>query len=416
MRFLHAADLHLDTAFVARSEDVRRRLREASRDALSRMVDLALAERVDAVVLAGDLFDGERLSFRTERVLIEQLRRLEEEGIPVVYATGNHDPGRAGARVASLPWPSNVTIARTAEPVRLEVTGADGAVVGSITAIGHEHAQVTDDLVPRFPPPMGGGAHVAVLHATVVGSPGAAAHARYAPSPLEALTGAGYDYWALGHIHVREELATTPGVHYPGNTQGRTQRERGAKGCLLVELVERSAPSVSFHRLGSIQWEDLAVGALESVDTVEGLLRAVRDEWAERVAEYAADPPEDWIVRVILTGATPLWRELGEAENTEALVDELAYTLGVLEVSVDTSRVHPPYRVEDHLGRRDVLGESLRLLRSVRDGQAWPSELGGVQLPGLEDEADRERYVAELLADAEPELLARMLKSGPEGP
>ena len=64
--------------------------------AFRRLVDLSLSERVDAVLIAGDLFDDERLSFQTERFLLEQLHRLDSERIPVVYATGNHDPGREG--------------------------------------------------------------------------------------------------------------------------------------------------------------------------------------------------------------------------------------------------------------------------------------------------------------------------------
>ena len=97
MRFIHAADVHLDSPCSSRSETVRQKLRDASRLAFRRLVDLALAERVDVVLIAGDLFDDERLSFQTERFLLEQLHRLDSEEIPVVYATGNHDPGRGGS-------------------------------------------------------------------------------------------------------------------------------------------------------------------------------------------------------------------------------------------------------------------------------------------------------------------------------
>ena len=112
MRFIHAADIHLDTAFSSRSDEVRKRLREASRVAFERLVDLALAEQVHAVLLSGDLFDDGRLSFQTESFLLEQLHRLRQAVIPVVYATGNHDPGREGQRSAELAWPSNVTVVR----------------------------------------------------------------------------------------------------------------------------------------------------------------------------------------------------------------------------------------------------------------------------------------------------------------
>jgi len=93
MRFLHIADVHLDTSFAGRSEEVRARLREASRQAFRNAVDLAIREDVHALLIAGDLFDGDRLSFQTERFLLEQVGRLNDQGISVVYATGNHDPG-----------------------------------------------------------------------------------------------------------------------------------------------------------------------------------------------------------------------------------------------------------------------------------------------------------------------------------
>ncbi|MGD8873441.1 MAG: DNA repair exonuclease, partial [Gemmatimonadota bacterium] len=105
MRFLHVADVHLDTSFAGRSESVRRRLREASREAFRRAVDLAIREEVHAFLIAGDLFDGERLSFTTERFLLDQASRLADHGITVVYATGNHDPGAPGAGPRSLAWP-----------------------------------------------------------------------------------------------------------------------------------------------------------------------------------------------------------------------------------------------------------------------------------------------------------------------
>jgi exonuclease SbcD len=129
MRFIHAADIYLDTSFSSRSDSVRSRLRDTSRVAFERMVDLALLEQVDTVLLAGDLFDDDRLSFQTERFLLEQLYRLKLAEIPVVYATGNHDPGlsrgngsvRGAGRSADLAWPDNVTVAGSSQPVRLTI-------------------------------------------------------------------------------------------------------------------------------------------------------------------------------------------------------------------------------------------------------------------------------------------------------
>src|SRR5690606_17712379 len=129
MRFLHLADVHLDTPFAGRSDAVRRRLREASREALARAVGCAIAEGVHAVLIAGDLFDGDRLSFRTERFLLDELRRLDEAGIPVVYATGNHDPGRDAYRTRPLAWPANVHVVADGAPRTLTISDSHGRAV-----------------------------------------------------------------------------------------------------------------------------------------------------------------------------------------------------------------------------------------------------------------------------------------------
>ena len=93
LRIVHAADIHLDTPYRRHDEAVRARLREAGREAFTRLIDLALERQADALLIAGDLFDNELLTLATERVLVDELTRATGAGLTVVYATGNHDPG-----------------------------------------------------------------------------------------------------------------------------------------------------------------------------------------------------------------------------------------------------------------------------------------------------------------------------------
>lgn len=414
MRFLHVADVHLDTPFAGRSDELRRRLRDASRQALRRAVDWALEEEVHAVLVAGDLFDGERLSFATERFLLQELRRLDGAGIQVVYATGNHDPGDAGGRVRALDWPANVTVVGSAEPRRIRVTDRAGDTVGHVTAAGHASSREARDLAATFPPPPGPLPEVALLHTQVVGSQGADAHGRYAPSELATLRAADYDYWALGHVHRRQRLSRDPPIHYPGNPQGRTPRERGPKGALLVEMEPDGRAEVRFRELGPIRWERLRVDDLEEARNLEELEEAVRVRWNEA---RSGDPPAapgrtDWIVRVVLSGGTPLWRELESGENLRILADELEAVLGVLAAEVRAERTHPVVDVEAHRERSDVVGEVLELLDRVRSGETTldgtsPEELAGVSDADGDDAAPA--YARELLRDAGEELLARLL-------
>lgn len=408
MRFLHTADVHLDSSLSSRSAAVRGRLRDASRLAFQRLADLALAERVDAVLIAGDLFDDERLSFQTERFILEQLARLNEVGIPVVYATGNHDPGREGLRSSDLCWPSNVTVARDREVKRVTVEDANGERVGVVSAVGHATSSERDDLSGVFPPPEGHLPEVAVLHTQVVDSPGSLKHGEYAPSNLDRLRDSGHDYWALGHVHKRLTLSEQPAIHYPGNLQGRTHGERGPKGCLLVEVRLGSPPRVEFKELAPIRWEDLEVRDPTDASTLDQLVRTVAERWEDVTGGTSG---MSWIGRVRISGATPLWRELSREDDQDHLRDELAHRLGVLELAVEIGSVYSLERVEDHLSREDVLGQALRLVRGVRSGEVTLTDLGCEHLIGVEDPGTLAAYVRDLLDTGEEEVLARMLKS-----
>ena len=417
MRFLHAADVHLDSPCSSRSETVRHQLRDASRLAFQRLVDLALSEGVDAVLIAGDLFDDERLSFQTERFLLEQLHRLDTEEIPVVYATGNHDPGRAGLRSVELPWPGNVTIARDRTPVRVAIEGAgresEGRELrGIVTAAGHETATERGDLTTVFPAPEGRLAEIAVLHTQVVDSPGSAAHQNYAPSQLDGLRGSGHDYWALGHVHKRSVLCEHPGIHYSGNLQGRTHGERGAKGCLLVEVKPGAPPDVEFKKLAPIQWEDVEIRDPSQATTLDALIETIAEGWD---GVTGGETETDWIGRIRVSGATPLWRELSGEDDQDQLREEVAYRLGLLDLTLEIGSVYPEVRADEHRAREDVLGEALRLVHDIRAGGTSLTGLSPEQLIGLDEPERLHEYVAELLDTGEAEVLSRMLKGVAEG-
>ena len=391
---------------------MRRRLREASREALGRAVSCAVAERVDAVLLAGDVFDGERLSFRTERFLLDEMARLHEAGIPVVYATGNHDPGRDAYRTRPLAWPPNVEVVGDATPRAIAIRDREGRAVGRVTAAGHASRRETGDLSAAFPPAGGDELpQVALLHTQVREARATDEHEPYAPSDLLRLIASGHDYWALGHVHLRQQLADAPQVHYPGNLQGRTHRESGPKGGLLVEIDRRRPAMVEFRSFAPVRFETVVVAGLEEADSLERLLARFRAEWERARREDPGEPDAEWVVRFRTVGGTPAWRRLADEEERAQLAREAAKELGLLDVEVQTGPLHPVVHVAEHRGRADVLGSALRLLADVRAGRATVPGLQVEELAGLDraDAGDPAEYLASLLEDADAELLARML-------
>ncbi len=414
MRFVHIADVHLDTSFAGRSDVVRRRLRDASRQAFKAAVDLAIREDVHALLIAGDLFDGDRLSFQTERFLLEETQRLGDHGISVVYATGNHDPGSPGTGPRALSWPPCVRIAPDATPRRFLINDRSGQQVGIVTAVGHSTAEETTDLSRLLPRPAGELPEVGLLHTQVHSSVGARDHHPYAPSELTYLLRAGYDYWALGHVHVRQQLSEDPPIWYSGSLQGKSHADQGARGALLVDLSDREAPAVTFRPLAPVRWDTLEVVHLDQVSSLDELERQVQLMWRTRRESDPGANATEWMVRVMLKGPCPLWTELRTNEDRDLLAAELQDILGALDVVVNADGVHPVVPIEEHRLRTDVLGQALRLSESIRAGHQTLGALDTSSLVGLtsdEPEAAK-RYVRRLLVGADGEVAARLLDNG----
>jgi DNA repair protein SbcD/Mre11 len=300
MKFIHTADIHLDSplhrlaAYDGVPADT---VRQASRRAFENLIGLAIAEAVDLVLIAGDLFDGDWKDYNTGLYFVGQMRRLAEAGIRVFIVAGTHDA--AGQMTRALPYPDTVHLFSPAGPETRIVESLQLAVHGQSFA----RAAVTENLAAGYPDPVAGHVNIGLLHTSLTGRPG---HAAYAPCTLDDLANKGYDYWALGHVHQWEVVAENPPVVFPGCIQGRTIRECGSKGCALVAL-EPGAPA-EIRRLDCdvVRWETVVVD-LGGQKTMERCL----DRFCE-ACEACIDPhaPLPVIVRAAFGGATELHNRL----------------------------------------------------------------------------------------------------------
>ncbi len=291
--FLHAADLHLDSPLRGlEAEAPADRIRGATRQALVNLVDLALAERVAFVLLAGDLYDGDWQDYPTGHFLVQQLARLTRAGIPVYGISGNHDAQSVLTR--QLPWPERAILFGTAEAHSEPVPGLDVVIHGQ----GFAHQAVKDNIARLYPAPVPNKLNIGLLHTAC----GNAEHGNYAPCTAEQLIGHGYDYWALGHVHARGELGGHPHwVVFPGNLQGRHINEAGPKGATLVR-VQNGRLMPEHRTLDVVRWSRIAVDLAGAAD-VETMGVRVRTAVGE-AAEAAGD--RLLAARVELRGATSL--------------------------------------------------------------------------------------------------------------
>lgn len=306
MRFLHAADIHLDSPLAglrARADLPVAVIRDCTRRAFVNLIDLAIAEDVAFVVLAGDLYDGNWKDFSTGLFFNEQMRRL---GRPCYLLRGNHDAASVVTR-GLKPEPNvHEFSSRTCQTFTLAELG--------VALHGHSfpNRAVPEDLSAGYCTPLPGWFNIGVLH-TSADDPGE--HATYAPCSVAALRTQGYDYWALGHIHAARVLSEDPWIVFPGNLQGRHPKETGPKGCCLVTVENGRVVGAPEHRsVDVLRWAALEVDVTGL--GIDGVMGAV--ETAVRGAAEAADG-RPILARLTLTGATPLHGALlGDTERLAA--------------------------------------------------------------------------------------------------
>lgn len=293
-RFLHAADIHLDSPLHGLSryeglpvEDIR----SATRTAFDNLVQFAIDEAVDFVVIAGDLFDGDWRDMGTGLHFARLMGSLDQAGIPAFILAGNHDAASVISR--AMPWPPNVRLFGSRRPETHRLPDLSVAVHGQ----SFSTPAVTDNLVVAYPAAEEHLFNIGILHTALAGRLG---HADYAPCSLDDLRSKNYGYWALGHVHEFEIASTDPYVVFPGNLQGRTIRETGVKGAVIVTVVDHEVTAVDRVELDVIRWVRLEVdcrGALS--DDVADLVRA---ELGRLHGANASGRP--LVARVTLAGET----------------------------------------------------------------------------------------------------------------
>jgi exonuclease SbcD len=280
-RFIHTADLHLDSplnTLALRNADLAGDVRIASRTALERIVSACIENEVDALILAGDLYDGDQRSIRTAEFLTRQMRRLHEKHIRVFIIRGNHDAASAITRELSLP--DNVHVFDTSGgTVRIEHSGV------AVHGVSFPKGRVPKSLLPRFAAPVPGMFNIGLLHTSVSGSEG---HDVYAPCTLAELKAQGYDYWALGHIHKRMVHSRDPAIVMPGIPQGRDINEDGRKSATLVTIDGRRLVDIAEVPTASVQFERVRVN-LTGADELPEILRRAETALEQTRSGVAAD-------------------------------------------------------------------------------------------------------------------------------
>lgn len=388
-KFLHAADIHLDSALhgLERYEGAPvDEIRSATRRAFDKLIELAIEEEVAFLLLAGDLYDSDWKDYNTGLYFVERMGRLREADIRVFVVAGNHDAASQITRHLRLP--DNVKMFSTRNPEQIVLDDLNVVIHGQ----GFANRSVTEDLSRGYPQGDPQRFNIGLLHTCLDGKPG---HEPYAPCSVAGLRSKGYQYWALGHVHRREEVCRDPWILFPGNIQGRHIREAGAKGCTLVSVENGEVAKVEHRDLDVMRWAlcELDVSACATVDEIYQQVR----ETLQSAADAAAGRPV--AARLVLRGATDAHSSLHtDRQHWVQEYRALATALGGAGIWLEKVLVKTSACVgaDELIVRDDALGGLLRAVNEL--------EMDAPILDGLAAElsALRQKLPAELLGGEDP--------------
>ncbi len=397
LRFIHAADLHLDSPFrgirAAVPGNVARALYSATFDSYRNIVDLCISESVDALLVAGDIYDGADRSLRAQRAFLEGLRRLDAAEIRSFVCHGNHDPLDG--------WEARLTYPDSCHRFGAEFEAVpifpDAPERGLVYGISYPTRDVYENLVARLGQVDAGAFTIGLLHANVGGNPD---HDLYAPCSLDDLAQSGIYYWALGHVHTRQVLRErAPTVVYPGNPQGRQPNEPGARGVYLVEVDVDGSIRLDFRATDTVRWEQASID-ISAMENEQDLIDAI-DDAMQSLLDGAEG--RSVVVRVTFTGRGELNRFLRQPGAVDDLLagvnDQWAERLPFVwceRIQDETAAAI------DHNALRsgeDFLAEVLRTADQIREDPATLQD-------GLADLYQHRRFRQHLAVLTEPEIAA----------
>jgi len=358
LRFIHASDLHLELplgGIAEVPENLREVFLEAPFLAAEQVFETTLSEGADALLLAGDVVDFDRVGPRAVVFLNEQFQRLADHGVEVYWACGEIDP--TDSWPASIELPENVHVFSVGQVESLQHR-REGEIVALIQGISRSQGEPLSD--DGFHRDVNGLFTVGVSYGTAA-SPGT--------------EGDRVHYMALGGQHHRQTVDQSPGIaHYSGSPQGRSPQESGPRGCTLVSVDDAGHVKTRFVATDQIRWLSETLEITAGTDH-EALERQLVDRTEKLRAKH---PDRDLLVSWQITGHGILLYHIRPGGVSDAITDNLQERFGKQSPAVWTVAIECDEPLEvpaDWYDQETIRGDLLRQFQQLENNPETPLQL-----------------------------------------
>lgn len=303
--FIHTADIHLGRPFsdLPEIDGISQVCDNACKEAFNNIINLAIERNVDFVLFAGDNFDSDEQDLSTKLLFIKGLKKLADNGIASYVICGNHDPAQlyrqnAGYFKFEDKYKDLIHITGVTEEELQKDYEIDGVTIHTLSfetdTAGNPTESLTEKTDKNF--------NIGLIHCDVDKT-----DSKYAPCAKEDLRKLGYDYYALGHIHIPTELED--GMVYAGSHQSRTKKEVGAHGCYYVEIEDNKIAKTEFVPTDCVRFNSVSLDCSE-YDTAEEVFENIKT-----LAEDNAVDVKLNLFEVTLSGVSNAYEQIAECEN-----------------------------------------------------------------------------------------------------
>ncbi len=407
IRLLHISDIHINAGYSNKDASIRKQLKIGMYESLDAAVTFALEQKLDAVLIAGDFFDHDKIAFQDEVEISKLLGRLLKMNCHVIYTTGNHDPMLTAPFLKEQLSHPCFHILEDDQVKVLSLQSMTGELF-KVVGVGHKSKNEQRSLISNFPQKTGREIWIGVAHASVPSALTTPDKQNYMATPLNVIEALGYDYFALGHIHIRQKLSSR--VAYSGNIQGINIKETGSKGGYLVELDENhiKVEPVNFNR---IEWGILECELTPETATLNDLQSLLSERLSTMVSRIDL-PSKRVIVRVVLTGKTPLKESLLIPSNVDYLNEMLKNVIGLMALEIKVDHISLPIDIEMIRNEHTVLSQMIDRIDTGRYEDALLEKIFNLPIFGVKtSEAEKLAYLETMKESLMEEIVERMVIS-----